>query len=119
MILTAALLAFASGADGKGALTLWPLFGAVNQTLASLTLIIITIYLKGKGGYKWVIAGIPAIIMSFITFYATISNQLTYIKNSNTLLIIINSIIILCCLRVVIESIIKLQKKNIGLNEKF
>lgn len=31
---TALLLAFATGAGGKGALKLWPLFGAVNQTLA-------------------------------------------------------------------------------------
>ena len=45
---SAALLAFASGADGKGALALWPLFGAINQTLAALALIVITIYLEKR-----------------------------------------------------------------------
>ncbi len=50
---SALILAFATGADGKGALKLWPLFGAVNQTLAALALIIITLYLKARGGLKW------------------------------------------------------------------
>ena len=54
---SALLLAFATGASGKGALKLWPLFGAVNQTLAALALIIITLYLKARGGLKWMIAG--------------------------------------------------------------
>lgn len=47
---TAAFLAFATGADGNGALKLWPMFGAVNQLLAALVLIVITIYVKRKGG---------------------------------------------------------------------
>ena len=42
------LLAFATGANGAGALKLWPLFGAVNQTLAALSLIIVTLYLKSR-----------------------------------------------------------------------
>ena len=50
---SALILAFATGADGKGALELWPLFGAVNQTLAALALIIITLYLKARGDLKW------------------------------------------------------------------
>jgi len=45
-VVTAAALAFISGADGKGALKLWPLFGAVNQLLAALALFVVTFYLR-------------------------------------------------------------------------
>ena len=61
---TALILAFATGASGNGAMKLWPLFGAVNQTLAALALIVITLYLKARGGLKWMVAGIPAIFMA-------------------------------------------------------
>ncbi len=72
---TGLILAFATGASGKGALTLWPLFGAVNQTLAALALIIITLYLQTKGGAKWMFAGFPALFMAFMTIWAVVMNQ--------------------------------------------
>ena len=72
---TALPLAFATGAGGACALKLWPLFGATNQTLAALALIIITLYLKTKGGLKWLVAGLPACFMALFvdnsTFFAS------------------------------------------------
>ena len=106
-VLTAGLLAFASGASGKGALKLWPLFGAVNQTLAALALIVITVYLRYKGGLKWLVAGIPAIFMASMTFWATILNEINFIKSGNWLLIIVNSLVILIVVDIVIEGLIK------------
>ncbi|HEY5621662.1 MAG TPA: carbon starvation protein A, partial [Pontiella sp.] len=44
---TALLLAFSSG-GGKGALALWPLFGAVNQLLGGLALLVITVWLARR-----------------------------------------------------------------------
>ena len=87
---TALVLAFATGADGKGALKLWPLFGAVNQTLAALALIIITLYLKARGGLKWMVAGLPAIFMSVMTIWAVIMNQVEFGVAHNMLLQVIN-----------------------------
>ena len=49
VVVTAALLAFNTGANGKGALKLWPLFGSINQILATLALLVISIYLKKQG----------------------------------------------------------------------
>lgn len=106
-VITAALLAFASGADGKGALSLWPLFGAVNQTLAALALIIITLYLKTDGGWKWLYAGIPAVFMSTITFWAAVLNQVSFGSDQNLLLQIINGVIILVVVWVTVEGVIQ------------
>jgi len=100
-------LAFATGASGKGALTLWPMFGAVNQTLAALALIIITVYLKYKGGAKWLVSGIPAIFMSVMTIWAVVVNQTTFLHKHNALLTVINICILIVALWIVVEGIAK------------
>ena len=119
-VFTAGLLAFASGADGKGALSLWPLFGAVNQTLAALALIIITLYLKRKGGIKWMISGFPAAFMSVMTLWASIMNQIEFGLQSNMLLQVVNGVIVLIVLWIIIEGGIKLfsSEKIKSINEK-
>lgn len=104
---TAALLAFVTGANGKGALTLWPLFGAINQTLAALALVVITMYLKPLGGLKWMIAGIPAIFMLLMTFWATIMNQIKYVNDHNMLLAFINTLVILIVMAVTVEGLLR------------
>ncbi|MEJ2283780.1 MAG: carbon starvation protein A [Desulfobacterales bacterium] len=104
---TALILAFATGADGKGALKLWPLFGAVNQTLAALALIIITLYLKARGGLKWMIAGLPAIFMSVMTIWAVIMNQFKFGAAQNMLLQVINFCILVIAVWIAIEGVIK------------
>ncbi len=108
-LLLATFLVFSTGANGKGALTLWPLFGAVNQTLAGLSLIVATVYLKSKGGMKWVFTGIPAVFMVFMSFWATIVNQTKFLQG-NVLLTIINFIIILSILWIVVEGIMSFMK---------
>ena len=45
---SALLLAFSSG-GGKGALALWPLFGAMNQLLGGLALLVVTVWLASQG----------------------------------------------------------------------
>jgi carbon starvation protein len=104
---SALILAFATGAGGAGALKLWPLFGAVNQTLAALALIIITLYLKRRGGLKWLISGLPAIFMSVMTIWAVILNQVSFSAGKNGLLTVINICILIVALWITIEGIIK------------
>ena len=106
-VVTALILAFATGAGGKGALKLWPLFGAVNQTLAGLALIIITLYLKTKGGMKWAIAGIPAVLMMFMTIWALVLNQTKFGISHNMLLQVVNALILLLAIWITIEGVIK------------
>jgi carbon starvation protein len=103
---SALFLAFATGASGAGALKLWPLFGATNQTLAALALIIITLYLKTKGGLKWVVAGFPAIFMAVITLWAAILNQISFGAQHNLLLQAINLIVIILAAWILVEGLI-------------
>jgi len=106
-VVSALILAFATGAGGKGALKLWPLFGATNQTLAALALIIITLYLKRRGGLKWLISGIPAIFMSVMTIWAVILNQVSFGAAGNMMLTVINICILILALWIAIEGVIK------------
>jgi len=106
-VLSALALAFASGAGGKGALKLWPLFGAVNQTLAALALIIITVYLKEKGGMKWLVSGIPAVFMIFMTIWALIVNQTNFGTQHNMLLQTVNIIVLVIAVWISIEGLIR------------
>jgi carbon starvation protein len=106
-VVSALILAFATGGGGKGALKLWPLFGATNQTLAALALFIITLYLKTRGGLKWLVSGIPAVFMAVMTIWACIINQLNFIGAGNALLYIINICIIITAVWIVVESVIK------------
>jgi carbon starvation protein len=106
-VATALVLAFATGASGTGALKLWPLFGAVNQTLAALALIIITLYLKRRGGLKWLISGLPAVFMAVMTIWAVILNQVSYSASKNSLLTVINICILIVALWIVVEGVIK------------
>lgn len=104
---TALFLAFVTGAGGKGALKLWPLFGAVNQTLAALALIIITVYLKGKGGLKWMVSGIPAVFMIFMTVWALIMNQTKFGTQHNLMLQAVNGIILVIAIWIAVEGALK------------
>jgi carbon starvation protein len=106
-VVSAMILAFATGASGTGALKLWPLFGATNQTLAALALIIITLYLKRRGGIKWLVSGIPAIFMAIMTIWAVILNQVKFGAGGNMLLTVINLCILVIALWIAIEGVIK------------
>ena len=104
---TGLILAFATGASGTGAMTLWPMFGAVNQTLAALALIIITLYLQTKGGAKWMFAGFPALFMAIMTIWAVVMNQVMFLGAHNMLLTVINICILIIAVWIVIEGLIK------------
>lgn len=107
VIVTAAVLAFISGANGTGALALWPLFGAVNQTLAALALIVITLYLRRQGGLKWMVAGIPAVFMVIMTFWASLINEFKFAAQQEWLLVSINTVIMVLVVLIVIEGLRK------------
>ena len=60
---------------------LWPLFGTANQLLAALALLVVTLYLKSKGGIKFIVAGVPCLIMLVITNWAMVNNEVIFLTN--------------------------------------
>jgi carbon starvation protein len=106
-VVSAGILAFASGASGAGAMKLWPLFGATNQTIAALALIIIALYLHTKGGAKWMIAGLPGLFMAIMTIWALVVNQANFLGVHNMLLTVINICVLIITVWVAVEGIIK------------
>jgi len=60
--------------DGRPAgIALWRLFGTVNQLLAGLALLVVTLYLAQRGKNAWV-AGVPMAFMLASTLTAMVSN---------------------------------------------
>ena len=94
-IFTAAALAFSSGLNGKGALGLWPLFGAVNQLLAALALLIVTCYLIQKKRPYYLLSLIPCLFLSLLSIWASLHNQIQFLKASKHLLLSMNSLILI------------------------
>jgi carbon starvation protein len=108
-VFTALLLAFSSDGSGKGALTLWPLFGAVNQLLGGLALLVVTVWLARKKipiGFT----ALPMVFMVAMTGWAMTLNLQNFFAEGNWLLFSIGSIIILLQAWMVIEGVIVLAR---------
>ena len=103
---TALLLAFSSG-GGKGALALWPLFGAVNQLLGGLALLVITVWLARRK-IPTIYTAIPMIFMIAMTSWAMKINLVSFFSEGKWLLFGIGSAITLLQTWMVIEGIIVL-----------
>lgn len=117
-ILTAAGLAFYDG-SGKGALTLWPLFGTVNQLLAGLALLVVTIYLARRK-VNVAYALLPMIFMVVMTGWAMVLNIGKFFNTGNWLLFIIGIIVFVLEIWMIVESLIILREtysKELGMPE--
>ncbi len=94
-VFTAAFLAFSSGMSGKGALQLWPLFGALNQLLAATGLGLLCIYIFKKRPKALVIAVLPFLFMSIMTVWAGLENQWRFFVDKQWLLFCVNFFVLL------------------------
>ncbi len=112
-VVTAAALAFYDG-SGKGALKLWPLFGTVNQLLAALALLLLTVYLV-RNRKPVMIALLPFLFMVFMTGWAMLLNIRQYQGEGNWLLFVIGLVVFVLEVWMIIESVIvllRIKKEN-------
>ena len=113
-VISAAGLAFCNG-SGKGAMKLWPLFGSINQLLAGLALLVITIYLARRGA-RIIYTAIPMIFMIIMTGWSILIKISFSFRSQNWLLFGIGLLVFMLELWMIAESaIILFHKKGTGI----
>ncbi|MBC8345349.1 MAG: carbon starvation protein A [Candidatus Marinimicrobia bacterium] len=73
-----------SGATRQAGWVLWPIFGASNQMLAALTLMVLTLYFWQKKKPVLPLL-IPMLLIMAVTFTALVSNAITFYGHNNVL----------------------------------
>ena len=91
--------------EGRPAgLALWTLFGITNQLLASLTLLVVTVYLRQRGR-NVLFTGLPALFMLASTGAAMISRLVGFARNGQHLLLTVGGVLFCIGLWVVVEAV--------------
>ncbi|MEZ6162956.1 MAG: carbon starvation CstA 5TM domain-containing protein [Phycisphaerales bacterium] len=78
---------------GLGGLTLWPVFGATNQLLAALALLVVSVWLIGSGRNAVVVI-VPFVIMLVITASALLLLAGQFISATRPMLAIVSAIML-------------------------
>lgn len=96
--------------DGKPmGLTLWGLFGTTNQLLASLTLILVSLYLYQRGRNP-LVAVVPAVFMTITTVVAMVNNLGRFYEAGQHLLLAVGLLLLLLALGIVGEGLQALRR---------
>lgn len=94
------------GAGGKNEVAIWPLFGATNQLLASLTLLTVSVILiKSKRLGGSLVTLIPMSFVLTMSFWAALVKLGDYFKAQNWLLFGINIVVIAVTVMVVLSAL--------------
>ena len=89
---------------------LWPVFGASNQMLAALTLMVISIYFWKKGRNIFPLL-LPMLFIMFITIISLFIKTNEFFTTNNYLLLGINIILIVLILWMIIEGLLQIKNK--------
>jgi len=115
------LLAFgAGGSSGAGGMIIWPLFGATNQLLASLTLLVITVMLL-KMGRPTYYTLLPMIFILITSFLAGMIYLYQFYQEGNYLLVVLDFIVLVVSVLVMLEAasvVSKLRKDQLEVRSK-
>ena len=107
-VVSAGALALAQG-GGKGGLMLWPMFGAMNQLLGGLALLVATVYLV-RNGRNSLFTGIPMVFMLAMTAWAMAENFVGFWGAAQWHLVAINAIIIALDVWMIAEAVFVLRR---------
>ena len=92
------------GGEGLSWKRLWPIFGATNQLLAGLSLLVLTVYLYRKGRNIFYTL-IPLIFLLIMTSTAMIMSLKDYIKSGNWVLSILSMLLLAFSAWIILEAI--------------
>lgn len=106
-----AFLLMMTSSGGKGGLQIWPLFGATNQVLAGLTLLVIAVYLKRnrRNFYPYLI---PALVVIIITMIGMVYNFKNFLDANKTLLTILAGLLFILNLWILFEGTLAIKQQN-------
>ena len=103
-----ALVLAVTQAGGKGGLILWPLFGTTNQLVAGVTLLVVSVWLRGIGRpIRYTLT--PMLFVAAATLLAMIGEVRSHIAAGHELLAASGMAILLLDLWVLVEGLIALR----------
>ena len=88
---------------GDGGTLIWPVFGATNQILASMTLIVISVYLMKLGRPAKNLL-IPLCFILVMATWAGIWYIISYVNSGQWILVLIQSAVIISSIFIILES---------------
>ncbi len=109
MVAVGSCLVLAFGATngqypGDGGMLIWPIFGASNQILASLTLLVLSVYLmRLKRPSVFTLA--PMVFMVFMAFWASLWYLFDYYRSGNWLLLLLSLAVMSASIIVMLEAV--------------
>lgn len=103
-----AFLLIISTQEGKGGMTLWPLFGTTNQLIATLALFTVTFWLM-KRKVNILYTALPLIFLTVILGWAITEKLWEYYSKANYLLFISQLFIFILAIWFIIEWLLKVR----------
>ncbi len=92
---------------------LWPLFGATNQLLAGLSLVVVTVWLK-KTGRPWLYTGVPMMFVVATAGLSMAGNIMNYWAAGNIVLMAVGSFVLALEIWVVLEGAAAMRRLGDG-----
>lgn len=88
---------------GLGGLILWPVFGATNQLLAGLALLVVTVWLVRTGRPCWVTV-VPMVFMIAVSLYSIVLLAAGFAEDRSLLLLAVSSLMVVAQVWAVVEA---------------
>ncbi|MEM7480173.1 MAG: carbon starvation protein A [Acidobacteriota bacterium] len=111
-----AFFAFYEVGGRPAGLALWRLFGTVNQLLAGLALLVVTLYLVQRRRNAW-FTGVPAVFMMVSTLVAMVVNLRDFLKTwdeGGALLFVVGVVLLVLALWLLVEAYLCWRKARRG-----
>ena len=101
------------GGEGLSWKRLWPIFGATNQMLAGLSLLVLSVYLFRKGR-KTIFTLIPMIFLIIMTSTAMVLSLKDFIRSGNWVLSILSLFLLSFSFWIILEAVTVVRKMRMG-----